>query len=102
MIAKGLLGGEDGSTEVSASKLWFNIANAAITTVYILLGYAVAKMQNPLIADFAWLTLVYAGVVATNKFANKFLEYKYGAKSSTVTTDSTASTSTTIVKGDKT
>lgn len=95
---KGLIGGETDTELVSSSKFWFNIANLAITITYILLGYAVAKMQNPLIADFAWLTLVYAGVVATNKFANKFLEYKYGSKY----TETTSSESKTVIKGDKT
>lgn len=69
--------GEDGKT-VSSSKFWFNIANGAITIVYLMLGYSLMNMQNPPVGDFAWLTLVYSGVVATNKFANKFLDYKYG------------------------
>lgn len=84
------------SVAVSSSKVWFNIANIAMTIVYLLLGYAVSKMAIPAIGDFAWLTLVYSGVVTTNKFANKFLDIKYAGKPGTTTTDSTSSSSTTV------
>lgn len=62
----------------SSSKLWFNLFNTAATVMYVMLGWAAAK-EHPLpLEAFAWLTLVMAGVITTNKFANKFLEYKYG------------------------
>lgn len=62
---------------VSSSKLWFNIANTVVTLSYIAMAYAIYKMPTPAITDFTWLTLVYSGIVTTNKFANKFLDYKY-------------------------
>jgi hypothetical protein len=71
-------------TGYSSSKLWFNIFNVCATTMYVMIGLAATK-ANPLpIEPFAWLTLVMAGVITTNKFANKFLEYKYG-QTTTVT-----------------
>lgn len=68
----------------SSSKLWFNISNVAIVSMYIILGLAAAKASPIPLESFAWLTLVMAGVVTANKFANKFLEYKYG-QTTTVT-----------------
>jgi len=74
---------------MSSSKVWFNVANGAITIAYLVMTYAVAKMAEPAVADFAWLTLVFAGVVATNKFANKFLDYKYSLNRTETTTETT-------------
>jgi hypothetical protein len=72
----------------SSSKLWFNTFNLVATVIYAMLGWAAAH-ANPLpLESFAWLTLVMAGVITTNKFANKFLEYKYG-QTTTVTVSPT-------------
>ena len=62
----------------SSSKLWFHIANTAITIIYVWIGVAVARSPLLPIESFTWLTLVFAGVVTANKFANSFLNVKYG------------------------
>ncbi len=87
---KDLVYNENG--EPSSSKFWFNIANAVITFLYVVVGLAVARSATLPIEAFAWLTLVYAGVVATNKFAIKFLEYKYNNKAGTTVETSTVVT----------
>lgn len=68
----------------SSSKLWFNLFNTVATVIYAMMGYYAAKATPIPLEPFAWLTLVMAGVITTNKFANKFLEYKYG-QTTTVT-----------------
>lgn len=62
----------------SSSKLWFNLFNTVATVIFAMLGYAASKATPLPLESFAWLTLVMAGVITTNKFANRFLEYKYG------------------------
>lgn len=71
-------------TGYSSSKLWFNVFNTVATVIFAMLGYAASKASPLPLESFAWLTLVMAGVITTNKFANKFLEYKYG-QTTTVT-----------------
>jgi hypothetical protein len=73
----GLLKENSNDTVYSTSKLWFNIANVAIVTIYCMIGYNVSQSTEPNIEGMAWLTLVMAGVVTANKFATKFLGYKY-------------------------
>lgn len=68
----------------SSSKLWFNLFNAVATGIYAMMGYYAARATPIPLEQFAWLTLVLAGIITSNKFANKFLEYKYG-QTTTVT-----------------
>lgn len=68
------------SEYASTSKIWFHIANTAVTVIYLLIGLAVAAMDDPSIESLAFLTLVYMGLVTGNKIANKVLDLKYGNK----------------------
>ena len=77
-ILSGLVKENSEDTVISTSKLWFNVVNTAIVIVYCMVGYTVSKSLDPNIEGLAWLTLVVAGVVTANKFATKFLGYKYG------------------------
>ena len=68
--------------KLSSSRVWFNAANLAATAVY---GYTCyqAAMQAPInLEGIAIYTLVYVGIVTGNKFANKFVEKKYGLETS--------------------
>ncbi len=60
----------------SSSRLWFNIANTAATTVFLYVCFKAAQVSPINLDGLSWYTLVYMGVVSGNKFANKFLETK--------------------------
>lgn len=69
--------------KLSSSRLWFNIANLAATAIYLYVGMNAALATPINLEGLSWYTLVYMGVVASNKFANKFLGAKYGNSTET-------------------
>lgn len=78
---------EDG-TKFSSSRLWFHLANAVATGVYIYASYHAAIATTINLEGLAWYTLVYMGLVTGNKFANKFLSARYGGSNDTSRYDS--------------
>lgn len=66
------------NSKLSSSRVWFNIANLAATAAYCYTSYKAANYSPVNLEGLAWYTLVYMGVVTSNKFANKFVEKKYG------------------------
>jgi hypothetical protein len=65
--------------KLSSSRLWFNIANTAATAVFLYASFK-ASQHIPINLDgLTWYTLAYMGVVTSNKFANKFVEKRYGS-----------------------
>jgi hypothetical protein len=61
-----------GTGQLSHTKLWNNVANAAATGCFI---YEVYKDQ-----DSEWLWLIYLGVVGGSALVSKLLSMKYGGK----------------------
>lgn len=88
---------------LSASQLWFHIANSAVTAVYLYLGIKIGihigidANDAQMIDSFTWLTLVYAGIVTGNKFANTLANLKFGGNNdnSTKSTKQVLETTTT-------
>lgn len=66
--------------KLSSSRVWFNVANLAATAAYCYASYNAANYNPINLEGLAWYTLVYMGVVTGNKFANKFVEKKYGSR----------------------
>ena len=91
---------KDDDGTVSASYLWFKIVNCCICVAYMMLTWNVSHQATPNLEGFAWLTLVIAGIITGNKFANKLLEYKYN-KNVTETVNSTKSVTTTDTQSGK-
>ena len=69
-------------SKLSSSRVWFNIANLAATAAYCYVCFNVARSPTIDLEGLAWYTLVYMGVVTSNKFANKFLSAKYSSNNS--------------------
>lgn len=75
-----------GTDEASSSQLWFNLANIAVTSLYMYIGIRIGisigidANDAQMIESFTWLTLVYAGIVTGNKFANTLANLKFGGK----------------------
>lgn len=64
--------------KLSSSRLWFNIANTAATAVFLYASFK-ASQHIPINLDgLTWYTLAYMGVVTSNKFANKYVERRFG------------------------
>lgn len=64
--------------KLSSSRLWFNIANTAATAVFLYASFK-ASQHTPINLDgLTWYTLAYMGVVTSNKFANKYVERRFG------------------------
>lgn len=92
MALKDLLTGTNNKT-LSSSQLWFHIVHGAIILCYTAIGYNVARhvylspnTAASLLDSFGWFTLIVAGIVTSNKFANKLVELKLGKKDDTNTT----------------
>lgn len=84
MALKELVTGPDNKT-LSSSQIWFHIVYGVIMICYAAIGYNVARhvYTSPdtaasLLDSFGWFTLIVAGIVTSNKFANKFMELKIG------------------------
>jgi hypothetical protein len=69
--------------KLSSSRVWFNIANTAATTVFLYASYKASLATTVNLEGLAWYTLAYMGIVTGNKFANKFLGAKYGTNNNT-------------------
>ncbi len=73
------------STSPSASQLWFHIVNLILSIIYGFVGYRVGMMIHDgvpnapqLIDSLVLFTLVISGIITSNKFANMFVNIKYG------------------------
>lgn len=92
MSLKDLVTGSDNKT-LSSSQVWFHIVHAIIILCYAAIGYNVARhvYTSPntaaaLLDSFGWFTLIVAGIITSNKFANKLVELKMGKKDDNSTT----------------
>lgn len=65
------------SDKFSATYFWFNIANLAVTVMYVLIGWAVFKSAQPNVMDYAVYTALYAGIVTGNKIAARVIDGKF-------------------------
>ena len=86
MSLKDLVTGPDNRT-LSSSQVWFHIVYGVIMLCYAAIGYNVARhvYTSPntaasLLDSFGWFTLIVAGIVTSNKFANKLMELRMGKK----------------------
>jgi hypothetical protein len=91
MAIKDLLTGTDNKT-LSSSQLWFHIVYGGIMICYMAIGFNVTRhiFNSPqtasgLLDSFGWFTLIVAGIVTSNKFANKLIELKIGKQNDTTT-----------------
>lgn len=70
---------KDSDGNSSSSKFWFNVTNAAILYIYILLGTKLAQNAAPNLEGWSILTLVIAAIITSNKIANMIIKARYGA-----------------------
>lgn len=65
--------------EASSSKLWLNITNTAIVSIYVALGLNQYHSTTPDLEGIAILTFVLAAIVTGNKLANDLIKMRFGA-----------------------
>lgn len=87
MEYKQLLTVGDNTKAPSSSQIWFHLVNIVVLTLYFGMGSVITyKMlidvptSAVLLDSFIWLTAVVSGIITSNKFANKLLEFKLGNK----------------------
>ena len=64
---------DETSGKLSHTRLWSNLANAAMTTAFLKVVWTATASEG-----LGMLFLAYGGIVAGSQFASKFVSFKYG------------------------